>query len=252
MIDIHCHLEYIKNPEEIIAEAQKRKMKAIISSVADPKDAKKILILKTKYSDFLFVSLGFHPHYVKKYKEKEVIEYVDFIKKNKEKIVAVGEIGLDYFQLSKDKQKNLQKEILKKFLDLAKELKLPVVIHCREAFDDLLLILKEKEVKKVVLHCFSGSEGNLKEALRRGYFISFATNVCYTKKHPRLASIVPLEKMLLETDSPWLDPDSPKTLTNRPWKVDKSVKVISGIKNILPEKILKTVCLNATNFFHLK
>ena len=252
MIDIHCHLEHIKNPEETIAEAQKRKMKAIISSVVDPKDAKKILILKTKYPDFLFVSLGFHPHYVKKYKEKEIVEYTDYIKKNKEKIVAVGEIGLDYFQLSEDKQKNLQKEILKKFLDLAKELNLPVIIHCREAFDDLLLILKEKAVKKVVLHCFSGSEGNLKEALKHGYFISFATNVCYTKKHPRLASITPLEKMLLETDSPWLDPDSPKTLTNRPWKIDKSAKVISQIKNILPEEILKTASFNATNFFYLK
>lgn len=251
MIDVHCHLEYIKNPEKIILEAKEKGMKGIISSVADPKEAEKILNLREKYLDFLFVSLGFHPEYVTKYKEKEIEKYIDFVEKNREKIVAIGEIGLDYFWTKDEKEREDSKILFKRFLDLAKKLNLPVVIHCREAYQDVLSILKEKDIQKVCLHCFSGSEGNLKEALSRGYFISFATNICYTKKHPRLAKIVPLEKMLLETDSPWLDPDSPKTLTNRPWKIEKSAKVISEVKQISENEIIKITTKNAQEFFGL-
>lgn len=252
MIDVHCHLEYIENPEKVILEAKERGMKGIVTSVADPREAEKILNLREKYSDFLFVSLGFHPEYAKEYGEKEITKYLELIKKNREKIVAIGEIGLDYFWNKDEREREETKNIFKIFLDLANELDLPVVIHCREAYQDLLSILKEKNSQKVCLHCFSGSEGNLKEALSRGYFISFATNICYTKKHPRLAKIVPLEKLLLETDAPWLDPDSPKTLTNRPWKIEKSAKVIAEIKEVPQNQILEITAQNAKKIFSLK
>ena len=252
MIDIHCHLENMEGPEEVLKEAKAKGMEAIVSSVAEPKDAKKILNLRERHFDFLYVSLGFHPTSFKDYSEKEIFEYLKFIKENKEKIVAIGEIGLDYYQKLKENEKSSTKKIFEIFLDLAKELNLPVVIHCREAFEDVFEILKEKRIEKVALHCFSGSEGDLKEALKRNYFISFATNICYTKKHPRLAQKTPLEKMLLETDAPWLDPDSPKTLTNRPWKILNSAKIISEIKKIPLEEVLKITAKNAKAFFNLK
>lgn len=252
MFDVHCHLEYIEHPERVILEAKERKMKGIISSSVELNSKEKILKLKERYSNFLFISLGFHPSNAREYKKEEIENYLEFIIKNRKKIVAIGEIGLDYFNLPTETEKVIQREIFQTFLDLAKGLNLPVIIHCRKAFEDLLSILKEKEMEKVILHCFSGSEGNLKEALSRGYFISFATNICYTKKHPRLAKITPLERILLETDSPWLDPDSPKTLTNRPWKIEKSAKIIGQIKNIKPEEVLKITTQNAINFFGFK
>lgn len=252
MIDVHCHLEYIKNPEKVILEAQRRGMKALISSLADPQEIKKILKLKEKYPNFLYLSFGFHPDSSKKYKEREILNYLEFIKKNKEKTIAIGEIGLDYFHQIEPSERELTKKIFKIFLDLANEINLPVIIHCRQAFEDLMEILKEKKTKKVVLHCFSGSEGDLKEALKRDYFISFATNICYTKKHPRLVQKTPIEKIFLETDSPWLDPNSPQTLTNRPWNIEKSAKIIAKIKNKRPKEILEITTQNTINFFNLK
>lgn len=251
MIDVHCHLEYIQDPVLTIKEA-KKKMKAIITSVADPKDAEEILNLREKYKDFLFVSLGFHPESLNSYSDQEIEKYIQLIESAKEKIVAIGEVGLDYSLETEEIDRERMKSVFCLFIDLAKNLDLPLVVHARDAFDDTLKILKEKGAKKVALHCFSGGERTLKEALNLGYFISFATNVCYTKKHPRLASKTPIERMLLETDSPWLDPDSPKTLTNRPWKIEKSAKVISEIKKISPKDVLRITSKNAVNFFKLK
>lgn len=251
MIDVHCHLEFIENPVEIIEEA-KKKMKAIITSVADPKDAEKILELRERHKGFLFVSLGFHPECLIDYNRKEIEKYLEFIKERKGEICAIGEVGMDFSENCKEVDKKKMEEIFVLFIDLAKELNLPLVIHSRDAFNETLEILKKNDAKKVCLHCFSGSEGNLKEAIKRGYFISFATNICYTKKHPRLAEKTPLERMLLETDSPWLDPDSPKTLTNKPWKIEKSARIISEIKKTSVEKVLEITTKNAIDFFDLK
>lgn len=250
MIDIHCHLEFIENPIEIIREA-KKKMTAVVTSVADLKNAERILKLRENYRDFLFVSLGFHPECLKSYKDEEIKKYIEFIIEKRKEICAIGEVGMDFSENCKDIDKERMKNVFVSFINLAKELNLPLVIHSRDAFNETLLILKENKAKKVCLHCFSGSEGNLKEALKLGYFISFATNICYTKKHPRLAEKTPIERMLLETDSPWLDPDSPKILTNRPWKIEKSAKIISQIKNLSIEKVLEITKNNAKEFFKI-
>ena len=250
MIDIHCHLEFIKNPIEVIEEA-KKKMKAIVTSVADPKNAEKILNLRKKYKDFLFVSLGFHPECLEDYGDEEIKKYTDFIREKKNEISAIGEVGLDYSEECQEIDRERMKRIFILFLDLAKELNLPLVIHARDAFNEALEILKEKNAKDVCLHCFSGSEGNLKEAINRGYFISYATNICWTKKHPRLALKTPLDRMLLETDSPWLDPDNPREMKNKPWKILNSAKVISQIKGISVDEVLEKTSENAKKFFKI-
>jgi len=250
MIDIHCHLEFIKNKVEVLEEARK-KMEAIITSVADPKNAKNILDLAKKYQNFLFISLGFHPECLKDYKDEEIRKYLDLIKDFRDEIVAIGEVGLDFSQELKNIDRERMEKVFSLFIDLAEELDLPLVIHARDAFPETIEILKEKGPKKVCLHCFSGSEGNLKEALNLGYFISFATNICWTKKHPRLAQKTPLERMLLETDSPWLDPENPKGLNNQPWKISLSIKKVAEIKNMSFEKVRETITKNAREFFKL-
>lgn len=252
MIDIHCHLEHMP-AEEVINEARK-KMDAIITSVADPKDMEKILQLRKIYSDFLFISMGFHPHCVKEYTQEQTDDYIGLIKLSRNKVVAIGEVGLDY----SEKYDERMKKVFLQFIELAKELDLPLVIHARNskdnkqsAFHDVLSILDERNYNKIVLHCFSGSESDLKHALDRGYWISFATNVCKTKKHPRLAEKTPLERMLLETDSPWLDPYS-NEMKNRPWNILESAKVIANIKNISVEKVLEITTRNAKKVFGIE
>lgn len=247
MIDIHCHLEYTQNPEEILKEAKEKGMEMVVGCALNLKEAENLLKWKEKF-EILQISFGFHPEDTADIKEKDLERYISFIEERKNEVLAIGEIGLDYSYEKVEKEK--QKEIFKIFLNLAQKLDLPVIIHCRQAFEDLLDILKEEKVKKVALHCFSGSEGVLKEAISRGYFISFSTNICYTKKHPRLAEKTPLEKILLETDAPWLDPDSQgKNFDNRPWKILYSAKKISEIKKLSLEDVLRITTENAKKFF---
>ena len=254
MIDIHCHLEYIKNPEEVIREAR-QKMTAIITSVADMKNKDKILAIRERNKDFVFVSLGLHPDRVKNYSDEEIDKYLEFIKANRDKIVAIGECGLDYFQVSADKRKRAE-EVFIKFIELANQIKKPLVIHSRNepgnnaCFNDILKILTDQNAKSVVLHCFSGNESNLKYALEQNYWISFATIICKSEKHQRLARKTPIEKMLLETDSPWLHPSS-RELINRPWLISESAKVIASINNIPAEKILHQTAENAKKVFSI-
>ncbi len=257
MIDIHCHLEHMGNDaekEKIIAEAR-QKMTALITSVADPKDLDEILALRDRHKGFVFVSLGFHPERIEKYKQQEIDEYIEKIMANKKNIVAIGEVGLDYSWIKEPSRREESKEIFLQFIELANELRLPMVIHGRnepgssDCTRDILEILDAAKTD-AVLHCFSGSETNLREALKKEYWISFATLVCKSDKHKRFAKIVPLERMLLETDAPWLHPTS-REMINRPWLIEESAKAIAGIKGITKDEVLKMTEGNARGVFGL-
>ena len=244
----------MQNPEQVIAEA-KRKMTAIITSVADIKHKDMILEIRDNNADFVFVSMGLHPDRISNYSDAEIDNYIDFIQANKEKAVAIGECGLDYLQVNGDEM-DRAKSFFLRFIESSKELKLPLVVHARnkpgsnDCFNDILKIITDSNARNVVFHCFSGSESNLKYALDQGYWISFATIVCKSDKHKRLAEKTPLGKMLLETDSPWLDPASLE-LTNRPWKIAESAKVIAEIKDITAQEVLKKTEENAKKIFGL-
>lgn len=240
--------------ERIIDEAR-QKMSAIITSVADPKDMDDILRISNRHKGFVFVSLGFHPERIEKYKQQEIDEYIEKIKANKKNIVAIGEVGLDYSWIKDPAKREESKEVFMQFIDLANELRLPMVIHGRnepgnsECTHDILRMLDAANVD-VVMHCFSGSDANLKEALKKEYYISFATLVCKSDKHKRFANLVPLERMLLETDSPWLHPTS-REMNNRPWLIEESAKVIAGIKGTTKDEVLKITEENAKRVFGL-
>src|SRR3989344_774236 len=120
MFDIHCHLEYMEEPEEVIKEARSR-MNGFITAVADPKDFDKIMRIADKNPDFVFVSAGFHPERTEKYSEKEIDEYIEKIRRNKERIVAIGEVGLDYSWIKSKEMQSISKKIFEKFIFLANE-----------------------------------------------------------------------------------------------------------------------------------
>ena len=178
MIDSHCHIDYIESPETAIEESKKKGIKAIVTSALSMREAEKVFALKKKFPDTLYVCLGIHPIEI----QEKTDEYIDSIKKNKRNIVAVGEIGLDGMKAAHNYEKT--KEVFSYMIELSDELKLPVVIHSRDgsikAINDAIRILSESSAKRVMMHCFSGSENNLKEALDLGYYISYATNVCWT------------------------------------------------------------------------
>lgn len=263
MIDAHCHLEYIEDVEDVLHDAKKAGMSAIVTSIADIKD-KDFLEMHRKHPSFVFVCLGFHPEIMDKYGASEIDDYINFIKKNKDDISAIGEVGLDYTWVTKADDQLLSKNIFEKFIALAKELQLPLVIHSRNGKDnkegsddgvgDAIDILIKNNCKDVMMHCFSGSETQLKTCIAQGWLISFATLITRSFKHQRLAKVTPIEQMLLETDAPWLDPDShpgSSQLTNRPWKIERSADIIANIKNIDKDEVLRQTEKNARRFFRI-
>ncbi|MBI2076593.1 MAG: TatD family hydrolase [Candidatus Aenigmarchaeota archaeon] len=261
MIDSHCHLHCINDIDAVIGEAKEKGMKAIVTSALDTGEAEKALVLRERYPGFVFVCLGLHPSDIDKFTDEQLEDYTGFIRKNRENIVAVGEVGLDYNWVTDKNRQEKSKEIFSRMIELAHSLRLPLVIHSRNGSDgksaisDTIKILKVYNAKRVMMHCFSGNESNLKDALDLDYYISYATNICWTKKHPYLAEKTPLDQMLLETDSPWLDPDSPldkRELNNRPWKVEKSAEKIAEVKGITKEEVLQATTENAERFFRLE
>jgi len=250
----------MENPTAVIEEAKERKMTAIINSVTNPEKIPLILDLRKGNETFFYTCVGFHPQEINEFTEEEINRLIMTIKSMKYDIVGIGEIGLDYKEPADyDKMKNT----FNNFVDLAIELCLPIVIHTRNgqerqtAFTDTFRILAEKNLKgvNVILHCFSGSYNDLEYAIKQGYYISLATNVCYSKKHAKLAAKVPLENLLLETDSPWLDPETPqgenRGMKNRPWKILNSAAKISEIKGITIDKIIKETTKNANRAYRL-
>jgi len=258
MIDAHCHLEHM-NAEEVIAQAR-GKMTAIVTSIADIKDAKTVVELHRKHPDFVFACLGFHPEIMKTYTYKEIGYYMGFIRQNRKEVAAIGEVGLDYNWITGKDDQLISREIFEFFIDLAKDLDLPLVIHSRngrdnkegsnEGIGDAIEILEKNGCKRVMMHCFSGSEGQLKRCVANGWMISFATVICKSFKHQRLAKITPLDQMLLETDAPWLDPDS-RELVNRPWKIERSAEIIAEKLGITKDEVLRATEDNAKMFFKI-
>lgn len=252
-IDAHCHLDRMEDPLAVIEQARKENMAAVVTSVADPEDAPKALEILKGNEDIVKLCLGFHPHSVGKYTEKEIQAYEQLIAGERFDIVGIGEIGLEYRQGNAPAED--QQRIFTRFGDLAAALHKPIVIHCREAWHDVLRICAERKWHHVIFHCFSGSESDIKAICSRSpdWYISFATNATYTKKHPRLIEKTPLNHMLLETDAPWLDPDHPpgteQKLENRPWKIRRTAELIAGIKGLPVGEILRITTDNARRIF---
>jgi TatD DNase family protein len=236
----------MKNPEAVIEEA-KKKMTAIITSIADSGHKNKIMQFRDTNENFVFVCAGLHPTRI----DYDIDSYIEWIKENKDKLVAIGETGLDYHHLTRSVDIEKSQQVFRRFIQLAKELKKPIVLHIRNAYEDVLRILKEEEAENVVVHCFSGNRTDLDTCLERGYYISYATLLCNSKSVKKRAKQTPLDKILLETDSPWLSPDS-EGLTNKPWKIEQTAEDIAELKGITKDEILKQTEENAKKIFGLK
>lgn len=255
-IDVHCHITHMENPESVVREAM-QKLSAIVTVTAEISHAEQALKLRSKFPDFVFVSLGLHPEYCMNYTAKEIGGYIYLIKQNRKYISAIGEVGLDYSWVTNKDEQEKSKEIFIQMIGLAKELNLPLEIHSRNsdkqktAIHDALKILTNENAKDVVMHCFSGNEDEMKYAIENGYYISFATIICRSKKHQQLAKACDIDSMLLETDSPWLDPDSHE-LKNRPWKIHQSAQLIAEIKQLSMDKVLRITEENAKRVFRIE
>ncbi|MCD6226490.1 MAG: TatD family hydrolase [Candidatus Aenigmarchaeota archaeon] len=250
MIDTHCHLAHpdlIKNIDQIIQDAKKQ-MDAIITSIA-PGDKEKSFEIYEKYKGFVYVSLGIHPIDVKEMTDKEIDQYKDFVLSHKNDIVAIGEIGLDYHWIKDKKTNERTKRVFIEFLDIAKQLNLPVILHLRKAAQEGFDIITNNDIKKAVFHCYAGNLTLAKEIIEQGYYISISTNLMGSKNTKKIAKKFPLENLLTETDAPFLSPFSGKP--NVPQNVKFILEKMSELRQQPIEEIDKIIVNNAKKIFKI-
>lgn len=252
MIDTHTHINMIEelSIEEILENARNNGVDKIIVPAAYPADIDVVMDLVQKY-DNVYGLLGVHPSEVKDWKDG-LVEKIREYSKNP-KILGIGEIGLDYYW---DKSFNdLQKEVFIKQIKLANELNLPISIHDREAHKDTFEILKEyNKSSKIVMHCFSGSVEFMKECVKEGWYIALGGVVTFKNaiKAKEVAKEVPLDRLLLETDAPYLTPVPFRGTTNQPVFVKYVAEEIANLRGISFEEVDEVTTHNAEKVFFAK
>jgi len=245
MIDIHAHLCYPQFGKDIekVVEKAKEEIDGIIVSSARLDEGKKVLELVKKHPGFLFATLGYHPT-----EGTDPDGVLKLIEENHDSIVGVGEAGLDYHWEEDLKKRDQQKIIFARFIAAAERHRLPLVIHSWDAEPDCFMMVKDRKVP-CIFHCYSGSIELAKMIVDRGFWISFSTQICFSKHHRKLIKSIPLENILLETDSPFLGPERH---TNMPWNIKLSAEKMAKEKGIPTETILETAKENAIKVFGLK
>ena len=253
MIDVHCHLEQpnYENDREAVIEKCRKQLNAVISSCAHPKDFNLTLRLVEKFKGFVFSTVGIHPKYVSEISKKEIDMFIERIKENRKKIVGIGETGLDYYWVKEKKWREKQEELFVQLISLAKELNLPLVIHSRDAYEGTVKILEREDAKSVMMHMF-GANQLTKLIVENDWYVSMNAIVLKSKKHKKVVRDAPTQKLLLETDSPWLAPERFGSRRNDSTAVKFVVEKIAEIKRASFEEVDKTTTENAIRFFQLE
>lgn len=251
MIDTHSHINMIESIslEEVFMNAKENGVDKIIIPSAYPKDIDIVMSLVETHVN-LYGMLGVHPTEVKDWDDCLIDKIKEYSKHPK--IVAIGEIGLDYYW---DKSFNdLQKEVFIKQIKLANELELPISIHDRDAHKDTFDILKEyNKGSDIVMHCFSGSVEFAKECLKAGWYLALGGVVTFKNaiKMKEVAKIVPLDKLLLETDAPYLAPVPFRGKENQPAYVKYVAEEIASLRGVEVDEIAEATTQNAIKVFGL-
>ncbi len=249
LIDTHAHIDMLENPELAIKEAKDAGVKEIIIPSASEDSFDKILELCHKYND-IYALLGVHPEDCEKFSDSTAKKIIELAKDKK--VVGIGEIGLDYHYTKENK--DIQKRVFNIQIEIAKILDLPIVVHDREAHGDVLNILKEQKVKKVLLHCYSGSVEFMRECTSLGYKIALGGVVTFknAKEPKEVAREVNLSDLMLETDCPYLAPHPFRGSENSPKYIGFVAKEIANLKNISYDSVVIETTKNAKEFFNLK
>jgi len=247
-IDTHAHLtfpEFKDDLDQVIERAKKAGVEAIINIALGHEALEQSLKIAEKYYKYVYTAFGLHPHEAKDCTD-DIFETTKKLAAEK-KIVAIGEMGLDYFY--KHSPIEQQQEVFRKFLQLAQELDLPAIIHIRDASADTIKILKQenKGQLKGVLHCFGGDMELGQVALEMGLLVSFTGTITFPKANQvrEAAKQIPLDKIMIETDCPFLAPQAFRGRRNEPAFVVEVAKKLAEVKGLSPEEIARQTTINA-------
>jgi TatD DNase family protein len=253
IIDTHCHLDdsrYDNDLEEVLQRAKKNGVEKFIIPAADPKTLTKAISLAEKYNEIYF-AVGVHPYDAKSYDRKYLEKFITHIK-----CVAVGECGLDYYRLPKDEneiieEKKLQKEVFIDQIELAKEYNLPLIVHIRESSADSLEILKEYAGERGgVLHCYNANESLLELSSDFYYGIGGVLTFKNAKKLINVYPKIPLDRLLIETDAPYLTPHPHRGERNEPSFTKLIASKMAELSNIPQKEIENITTKNTLELFY--
>lgn len=248
-IDVHTHLEMIEtNTEEVLAEARKQGVAKMITIGCHPKDFAKVSSIAENHPDQVAATVGVHPHDSKLY--DSIVEQDIRALTKKPYIIGLGEMGLDYYYNHSDPEK--QREVFDKQMALAYELDLPVQIHSRDAEDDTIAILKKWKGKvRGMMHCFSGTQKLCDGALDLGFYISLSGVITFKNSDllREVVKSVPLDRLLVETDAPFLTPAPYRGKKNQPAYVVHTAEKLSELKGISKEDLSLQLKKNVQTLF---
>jgi len=245
-IDTHLHLhfkEFDSEREKVIQNCAERGIILINSSIG-PEEVEVASRLARDHKN-VYWTLGLRASSTNLTVAEETIT---LLKKYRKEIVGVGEVGLDYYWVKDKEERKLEEKIFQNFIEVSVKLNLPLVVHSRDAEGRTLSILEEMD-KPALLHCFSGSLEQAERAISFGCLISIPTSILYSKRKQEIARVLPLNSIVLESDSPYLSP-IPKT-KNTPLNILKSAEFIAKLREISTSEVLEKTTLNAQKFFNL-
>ncbi len=239
LYDMHCHLDRLSDLEGALSRARQAGVSFILTHGLNPSSNRAALALQEQYS-FVHAALGIYPSDAVTLSDEEIDAEISFIRSQKP--IAIGEIGLDYHW--DDTQKERMQAVFKRLLLLAKQLDRPVVVHSRKAEQDVLSFLSEVRVR-ALLHCFGGRMSLVKQGVALGAYFSIPPIVLTSTHFSRMVEVVPMSRLLLETDSPYL---SPSDAENEPAHVRFSLERIAHIKGLMVPECAQQLWLNKQKF----
>ena len=253
IIDSHCHLDYphlYNQLDDVIKRAESNNIKKLLTICTTLESFDKIKLIIEKYN-LIYGTFGIHPHETEKHKKVDS-KFIMNVKKNNTKVIGVGETGLDYYYNHSDKK--IQKKSFIEHISSARELNIPVIVHSRDAENDTFEIIKtakQNSTLKVLIHCFTGTKDFAKKLLDIGCYISISGIVTF-KNSTELsdtASYIPLDRLLVETDSPYLAPSPLRGKPNEPSFIVHTVAKLSEIKNVSTDIIEEKTTKNFKELF---
>jgi len=250
MFDTHAHLadeRFNKDRPQVIERALKAGISGILCLCSNVEELS-VFSQSLSCYPFIWLAVGVHPHDASKYREiKDMFEPALRVKR----FCALGEIGLDYHYMNSPGE--IQKEVFKAQLRFARERDLPVIVHAREAGEDTWRILKDEEAGQGVIHCFSGKKEELERYLELGFYISFTGIITFPSASDlrNLVSLVPLDRLLLETDCPYLAPQAVRGRRNEPAFVRHTMEEIARIRHISAEELDRITTQNTRKLFRI-
>lgn len=255
-IDTHCHLnfkEYDTDRAMVIGNAKKAGVKKFINPGVDIYFSQQTIELAKKHQGVVFAGVGFHPYEASRFPDITALETL--LRQQRDHIFAIGECGLDYHQYKGEEargKKDAQKHIFEAQLELAARFGLPVIFHCREAFEDFFAVVdRQPSLPRGVMHCFGGGLQELRASLAHGFFVGIDGNVTYSKQLEFLVPHIPLGSLLLETDAPYLTPVPYRGGRNEPKYIPLVAKRVAELLNMPLATVEAKTTENASGLFRI-